>query len=98
MRNFILLLFLFVLTCSCSHAGKWKIQSIHIDKMKWRICTKRYDSPEKHLKGFCYKIRETKKTFFGKSEHRSRNLFCAFSDVACIVEWRLDQKKLIKKL
>ncbi|MGB0452568.1 MAG: hypothetical protein ACPGJV_02555 [Bacteriovoracaceae bacterium] len=97
MKNLILLTFLLVLTCSCSHAGKWKAQSIHPDKMTWRICDKRYDKPELHQKGFCYKVKETKKRFFKKDIHRAKQLFCAWGDVACMREWRLLEKKLVRK-
>lgn len=96
MLRFIIVSLLFVFSSCASSARDWKIHDVSDEKKDWRICSEKYDGPEKNFKGFCYISQECYKTVFRNRKCRPLPLFCAWGDTDCILKYGLDKKKLKK--
>lgn len=96
----LILLSTFLLS-SCATAkdwSAWREESINLESRIWRFCDKRFDNPELHEKGICFVSNEcrTRKTILKntKKECRRLQLFCEFTDISCLRDYKILNKKI----
>lgn len=87
------LILILILNISCA-ASPWKIKDVSLEDRDWRFCSMDKDGPTKHRKGFCYISEECRKRFMRKDLCRPLPLFCPWSDLKCMDNYKLWSKRI----